>query len=123
LKQPRLNSRESLWWRDLKEIWKFDEWGGSFEDCFKWEVGSGKNISLWEDMWVGNVTLKSKFPRLYSISVDKDIPLNLCGVWSNSVWSWNLIWRRDLFEWEMPQLCQFLEVVQGLSPILTFDDS
>jgi len=46
LKQPRMNNCESLWWRDLKEIWKLEEWGRSFEDCFKWEVGSGKDISF-----------------------------------------------------------------------------
>jgi len=30
----------------LKEIWKLEEWGRSFEDCFKWEVGSGNDISF-----------------------------------------------------------------------------
>jgi len=33
-----------------------------------------------------------------------------------------LIWRRDLFEWEKLQVCQLLEVVEGLSPISTFGD-
>ena len=100
-----------------------EEWGRSFEDCLKWEVGNGKTISFWEDRWVGNVTLKSKFLRLYSLIVDKDISLNLCEDWINSVWLENLIWRRGLFEWEKLQVCQLLEVVQGMSPILTFDDS
>jgi len=68
------------------------------------------------------VTLKSKFFRLYSVNVDKNISLNLCGDWINSVWVWNLIWRRVIFEWEKLQVCQLLEVVQGSSSILTFDN-
>jgi len=117
-----MNNCESLWLRDLKEIWKLKEWGRSFEDCFKWKVSSGNDISFWEDKWVGNVTLKSKFLRLYSLSVDKDIPLNLCGDRSNNVWRWNLIWRSGLFEWEKLQVCQLLEVMQGSSSVSTFGD-
>jgi len=49
LKQLRKNNCESLWWRDLNEIWKLEEWGSSFEDCFKWEVGNENDISFWED--------------------------------------------------------------------------
>jgi len=41
--------------------------------------------------------------------------LDLCGVWVNNVWRWNLVWRRSLFEWEKVQVCQLLEVVYGVS--------
>jgi len=55
------------------------EWGDSFEDCFKWELGNGKGIKFWEDRCVGNVALKGKFPRFFSLCGDKDIFLEGCG--------------------------------------------
>jgi len=33
------------------------------------EVGSGNKFRLWEDTWLGNSKLKSKFPKLYYIFV------------------------------------------------------
>lgn len=57
-------------------IWKLKDWGMNFEDHFKWEVGNGKSINLWEDMWVGNDALKRKFQRLFSLSVFKEALLD-----------------------------------------------
>jgi len=33
-----------MWWKDLKEVWDSEGWGGSFEDGVKWKVGDGKEI-------------------------------------------------------------------------------
>ena len=30
-----------------------EDWGRTFEDCFKWVVGNGKEVFLWKDNWVG----------------------------------------------------------------------
>jgi len=38
------NSKVFLWWRDMMKVWKSEEWGGKFEDCFSWEVRNEKNI-------------------------------------------------------------------------------
>jgi len=57
---------------DLKEVWAFKGWRGSFEDNCTWEVGNGRVIRLWEDKWMGNTNLKVKFPRLFSIYVDME---------------------------------------------------
>ena len=55
-----------MWWRDLKEVWRFEDWKGNFEKNFFWEVGNKREISLWEDKWVRNeVLIKDKFPRLF----------------------------------------------------------
>ena len=71
---------------------------------------------------MGNVALKSKFFRLFSFSVNIDVSLNLCEDWINSVWLWNLVWRRGLFDWEKLQVCQLLEAVQGSSLYSTIDN-
>ena len=92
------NTKISLWWKDLKEIRKFEEWGGMFKDCFNWEVGDGINILFWTDNWVGSGALKDRILRLYSLSVDKDEQLFNCGDWVDEVWVWNFPWRKDLFD-------------------------
>lgn len=51
-----------------------------------WEVGNGKEIKLWENKWVGNTNLKTKFPRLFSICLDKDFLL-----WQGGMLNENLI--------------------------------
>ena len=45
LRNQRINRSESLWWRDLKEIWRIEGWKGSFEDNCFWEVGMGEKLS------------------------------------------------------------------------------
>jgi len=67
LRNQRKCSSDSLWWRDLKEVLPIEGWKGNFEDNYSWEVGNGRKIRFWEDKWVGNVKLKEKFPRLFSI--------------------------------------------------------
>jgi len=76
LKEDTCIYNASLWWKDLKLIWKIEKWSSNFEDCPKWEVGNGKSIKFWEDRWVGAEPLKFKFPRLFSLSVKKDASLN-----------------------------------------------
>ena len=63
-------SRELLWWRDIRKKWNLEEWDNEFEDRGWWEIGDGKEIRFWEDKWVDNVSLKHKFPRLFSLSLD-----------------------------------------------------
>ncbi|XP_068491914.1 uncharacterized protein [Phaseolus vulgaris] len=113
----RLGSNEEGLWKE-KKIWKLEKWGTNFEDGFKWEVGNGKSIKFWEDRWVGNDILKNKFPRLFSLCVEKDVSLEHCGFWANSVREWSLAWRRSLFDWEKVQVRQLLEVVHNSCPVL-----
>jgi len=71
----------------LKEVWFFEGWKGKFEDNFAWEVGNGRDIRFWEDKWVGNVILKDKFLRLFSICTNKDSRL-----WQGRERDYNLEW-------------------------------
>lgn len=56
-------------------VWRFEGWKGNFVDNVIWEVGNGREISLWEDIWVGNEALKDKFLRLFSICFRKEAKL------------------------------------------------
>jgi len=83
LKEQRLHNSYSFWWRDLKEVGKQEVWGTSFEDCFRCYF-------FWEDNLLGSGSLKSIFPRLFSLSVLKDAKISFCGAWVNNVWVWDL---------------------------------
>jgi len=60
-------------------------WGKTFENRFKWEVGNGKEVFFWEDIWVGSSDLKSRLPKFFSMSVDKDVKLFRCEDWVNNI--------------------------------------
>ena len=83
----------------MKGIWKMEEWGRSFENCFEWAIRNEEKISLWDDVWMGNENLRSKFPRLFSLSISKDANLAPFEEWLNGSWKWVLVWRRGLLVW------------------------
>jgi len=57
--------------------------------------------------------LKSRFPRLFSLSVLKEANICECGSRANGIWEWNLRWRRGLFAWEEDQVRQLLETISN----------
>jgi len=63
-----------------------EDWGKTFEARFKWEVGNGKEVFFWKDNWLGSEDLKSRFPRLFSLSMVEDAKLFRCGDWVNNIW-------------------------------------
>ena len=75
------------------------------------------------DKWVGDLELKNKFPRLYSLCRDKDELLECFGVWEEGEWNWKFGWRRNLFDWEKSQVGQLFEEIRGLSIDPDIDDS
>jgi len=80
-----------------------EEWGRSFEECVEWDVGNGKNVLFWDDVWVGSEDLKSRFLRLFSLSTGKDSNMESFGNGANDSLKWELVWRRGLFDWENVQ--------------------
>jgi len=84
------NSKVSMWWRDLRKVWRSEEWGGKFEDRLNLEVRNGREVMFWSDNWIDLEDLKNIFPRLFSLSVNKEEKLCDCGIWENGTWEWNL---------------------------------
>jgi len=58
----------SNWWRDLEVLCK-EEW---FTDSVDQVVGNGVNTLFWSDVWVGEVSFRVSFPRLFDLSVYKE---------------------------------------------------
>jgi len=100
-----------MWWRDLRKVWRSEEWGRKFEDRLNLEVGNGREVMFWSDNWIDSEALKIGFPRLFSLFVNKEANLCDCGIWGNRTWEWNLRWRRGMFAWEEEQKSQLLEMI------------
>jgi len=92
VKSYYINTRESLWWKDLKRIWTIEEWGNNFEDKVTWELGDGKLMNFWDDKWIDEDALKTRFPRLFSLSTTKIVNLSQVGLCNNNQWVWNIEW-------------------------------
>jgi hypothetical protein len=64
----------SLWW---KEIARLDNFGGQawFTSELRRRVGNGWNTSFWNVKWCGDMSLRLKYPRLFSLSSQKKAPI------------------------------------------------
>jgi hypothetical protein len=55
-------------------------------------IKDGSQVRFWEDIWIGNMTLREQYPSLYNIARHKqDTVAEVLGVDPH-----NLSWRRDL---------------------------
>ena len=58
------------------------------KNCEQWFRGFGGRRTkhlFWEDLWVGDLCLKKKFPQLYEISSLKHHAIGDCGFWDGVV--------------------------------------
>lgn len=59
-------------------------------------VGCGESILFWHEIWLGSSALKSRFPRLFSISQHPNATIASLGYWDGPSWHWALIWTREM---------------------------
>ena len=71
---------------------------------FTWfAVGNGDRIRFWEDLWWGDQSLSSQYPRLFRVVTDKNIPIfSILG--STRPFSWNFNFRCNVFDLEIEDL-------------------
>jgi hypothetical protein len=108
----------SIWWKDICKLEGNDRW---LTETIVKKVGNGRSTSLWTDAWLGNFTLKDRFPRLYSISIAKDVMVAEAGLRENDNWRWALDWRRNLFVWEHDLLNELMLILNAVSLSATAD--
>jgi hypothetical protein len=68
----------SLWWKDISSI-GYNLNTNWFVRSVKRSLGNGATTSFWLDIWVGSLSLKDRFPRLYSISTQKMVTVAELG--------------------------------------------
>ncbi|GLT57088.1 hypothetical protein SLA2020_300870 [Shorea laevis] len=106
------NEKGSVWWKELWKLERVDsinmEW---IRDGFIRKVGEGKETLFWEEVWIGNVSLREKFPRLYSLATNKQATIAEVGRSRECEGKWGWEWRRTLFVWESTLLQELEEIL------------
>lgn len=77
----------------------------------KFKIGNGRKISLWEDNWLGQGTLKGLFPNIHTLNQQQQATIE--EVWTGQ--GWNLTFRRMLNDWEIDKIIQFHNTLEQFS--------
>lgn len=106
-KEVRVRHDCSFW----KSIQKMRE---SFWKFIRFNLGLGREIPFWEDMWIGEVPLKTTFKNIYSLAVEpKGRVVDSYDVNGNI---WNPGLRRNLNDWELAELGSLLGLLNDFRP-------
>ncbi|MCI29433.1 putative ribonuclease H protein, partial [Trifolium medium] len=89
---------------------------GAESNWFSLAVGRGDSTSFWNEVWVGGQSLRQRFPRLFGISLQQQVVIQNAGRVIDGRWRWNLMWRRERFQWEEEQYREFVEIITPFFP-------
>jgi len=85
IRQARLKY-QSWCWRDLAKTCGYGVEKGWFQKATVWKVGNGATMRFWEDVWIQTTSLKTLYPRLYSLSCDQGKVVGEVGRWEEDRW-------------------------------------
>jgi reverse transcriptase-like protein len=86
------------------------------EEGLQINIGDGNSTLFWYDKWYHEGPLKGLFPRLFSISMQQNALIAQMGSWLDNEWTWNLSWRRQLFEWEREEVERLNLIMAQITP-------
>jgi hypothetical protein len=86
----------SVWWKDICSIGTNINTNWFSQGVIK-HIGRGNQTRFWSDVSIGSVTLQERFPRLYSISTQKDIFVAELREEVEGRSDWKYVWRRRMF--------------------------
>lgn len=86
------------------------------------KVGKGDTLKFWTDIWFGDISLATQFPRLFSVALYKEASIMEMRFWDGSNWQWYIRWRRNLFDWEKSLEVDMLSQISVVSPNLGKED-
>jgi hypothetical protein len=103
-------TNSSNWWKDLVGLDNSVTSLNWISDALVKKVGNGVSTRFWEERWIRDLILKEKFPRLFSLSEQKE---QLIGELFAELFDRSrLIWRRSLFLWEEELVDQLVAMVR-----------
>ncbi|KAK2406586.1 hypothetical protein QL285_042301 [Trifolium repens] len=101
----------STWWKDICSIGVNLDHNWFSQQVIK-KMGNGEQTSFWKDLWIGTVPLCEKFPRLYSISLQKEV--SVATLRDSNEAGWTFVWRRRLFVWETTLLEELTSMLNSV---------
>jgi len=99
----------SRWWRDLVRL---DDSNWLNSEIVRL-VGNGENTIFWEVPWRGDRAFWDKYPRLFSLSNQKEENVGELAVGLVTDVDWGFSWRHPLFVWEEEMLLELKEDLGG----------
>lgn len=79
------------------------------------KIGDGRDTLFWHDVWLGNIPLKSIFPRLFLISALKNSTVASNCFWDGLEWKWVLKWARPLRPHDNQELQNLQEMLKSVN--------
>jgi len=102
----------SGWWKDLMSLE-----GGMAANWFTarvvYKVVNRRSTSFWKYRWIAEQSLATSFPRIFSISSQKEAKVRDLWTCQNGEVHWNLGWRRQPFLWERNLIHNLLALLEG----------
>ncbi|KAL7169038.1 hypothetical protein ACSBR2_034130 [Camellia fascicularis] len=88
------------------------QFGEFYGDHFRIKVGNGGRIMFWYDTWLNNRDLQVQFPRLYSLSTEKEETRQQISAKKSNLGLWQLSFRGQLFVWEAEELQRLMGLLE-----------
>ncbi|GJZ85263.1 RNA-directed DNA polymerase, eukaryota [Tanacetum coccineum] len=66
-------NQPSIWCSILREVRMLKDKGFDFISHCKKRVGDGRCTLFWDDLWISDVPLRDRFPRLFALELDKEV--------------------------------------------------
>ena len=79
------------------------------------EVGNGRKVRFWEDVWCSEAPLCSSFPSLYEVASSKGDMLADLWETNGTGGGWNFRFERHVNDWELEQAQRFICTVSTKS--------
>ncbi|KAI5398482.1 hypothetical protein KIW84_064028 [Lathyrus oleraceus] len=117
-------SNYSLWWRDIRLVCG-TPFGGHdwFCDSISCKLGRGNSFLAWKHCWLGSISLKLLFPRLFEVCSFPNALVINCGLWENEGWSWKVGVDSTLLVGELLEDWKELtEILKDVKPCLNEAD-
>ncbi|KAG5569955.1 hypothetical protein H5410_059721 [Solanum commersonii] len=90
-------------WKTIRRIWPH------FRNNICISVGDGMKTQFWNEIWIGEDSLRNLFPHLYTLSLQNND--TVAQVWSQN--GWNLLFRRAFNDWEIEEVAMLLGVLNN----------
>ncbi|KAE8682317.1 Polynucleotide adenylyltransferase family protein isoform 4 [Hibiscus syriacus] len=114
--ESSLTARASWIWRGvINNFFSNDGFGVCIRSNLRWKTGNGHYVAFWNDAWLGEVPLKDLFPRLYTLSMNKEGKVVEFRESNAAGWVWDIQFRRNLVDWEVDQWLHLISLLNNSS--------
>ena len=85
-------------------------------------LGNGRRISFWKDVWCGEEALRSLFPSLFILAVQKDAMVIDLWDCNKEEGRWSPTFLKSFHDWEMKEVERFFSSIHKKKSIPSIED-